>query len=193
MGEGSADLVGAAGLQPYLHQRQLATALQRLVGGDGGLAAGDRPGVDGYLFLLLVLHQKDLHPPFRRLRRTHRDAEIPLVHLPVADLLVDDPQRLGVLGGDDDAAGVAVDAVAQGGGKGVLPLGVPFPLLVEVRLNVVDESVDLLRLVGVYHQPRPLVQQHQVLVLVHDGETGLEKRQEQIVLTGVVEELVVDV
>ena len=67
---------------------------------DGGLAAGDRPGVDGYLFLLLVLHQKDLHPPFRRLRRTHRDAEIPLVHLPVADLLVDDPQRLGVLGGE---------------------------------------------------------------------------------------------
>ena len=149
--------------------------------------------MDGYLFLLLVLHQKDLHPPFRRLRRTHRDAEIPLVHLPVADLLVDDPQRLGVLGGDDDAAGVAVDAVAQGGGKGVLPLGVPLPLLVEVRLNVVDESVDLLRLVGVYHQPRPLVQQHQVLVLVHDGETGLEKRQEQIVLTGFVEELVVDV
>ena len=64
---------------------------------------------------------------------------------------------------------------------------------VKVRLNVVDESVDLLRLVGVYHQPRPLVQQHQVLVLVHDGETGLEKRQEQIVLTGFVEELVVDV
>ena len=47
-----------SGLQPYLHQRQLATALQRLVGGDGGLAAGlwavrsgETAKADGVLFV----------------------------------------------------------------------------------------------------------------------------------------------
>ena len=185
--------MGAARLQADLQQAQLTPGVQHPVVGDGGLAAGDGAVVHGHLLFLLVLQQKALHPALRLLGTAHGDAEVALVQLPAADLLVEDAQGLRVLGGDDDAAGVAVDAVAQGGGKGVLPLGVPLPLLVEVRLNVVDESVDLLRLVGVYHQPRPLVQQHQVLVLVHDGETGLEKRQEQIVLTGFVEELVVDV
>ena len=47
---------------------------------------------------------------------------------------------LGVLGGHDDAAGVAVDAVAQGRSKGVLVPGIPLLLLVEVGLNVGDEG-----------------------------------------------------
>ena len=100
------------------------------------------------------------------------------------DLLVHDPQRLGVLGGDDDAAGVAVDAVAQGGGEGVLPLGVPLLLLIEVGLDMVDEGVDLLRLVGVDHQTGALVQQHQILVLVDDIQAGAEQGEEQIILPG---------
>ena len=53
------------------------------------------------------------------------DAEVGLFQLMVPDLLIDDAQGLGIFGGDDDTAGVPVDAVAQGGGKGVLPLGVP--------------------------------------------------------------------
>ena len=95
--------------------------------------------------------------------------------------------------GDDDAAGVAVDAVAQRGSEGVLPAGVPLPLLIEVRLDVVDECVHLLRLVSVDHQPRPLVDQQQVLVLVHDVHLRLEQRQEKILLRRLVKEFVVDV
>ena len=43
----------------------------------------------------------------------------------VFDLLIYDPQGLRVLGGNDNAAGVPVDPVAQGGRKGVLPFGIP--------------------------------------------------------------------
>ena len=190
---GGADLMGAAGLQPDLHQAQFPPALQHLIVGDGGLAAGDRLVVHGDLLFLLVLQQEALHPALRPLRAPHGDAQVALVQLPAADLLVDDAQRLGVLGGDDDAPGVAVDAIAQGRGEGVLPPGVPLPFLVQVRLDVVDECVDLLRLVGVDHQALGLVRQQQVLILVDHGEPGLEEGQEHILLGRLVKELVVDV
>ena len=121
------------------------------------------------------------------------DAEVGLLQLVAFDLLVDDAQRLGVFGGDDDAAGVPVDAVAQGRGEGVLPLGVPLLLLVQVRLDVVDEGVDLLRLVGVDHQAGALVHQQQVLILVDDVQLGLEHRQKEIFLIGLVKELIIDI
>ena len=190
---GGTDLVGAARQQLHLQQGQLPTVLQRPVAGNGGLAAGNGPVVYGHLLFLLVLQQEAGYLPLRGSWRPHGDAEVALVDLPIPDLLVDDPQGLGVFGGDDDAAGVAVDAVAQRRGEGVLPPGVPLPLLVEVCLNVVDEGVDLLRLVGVDHQTGALVQQHQILVLVDDIQAGAEQGEEQIILPGLVEELVVDV
>ena len=107
--------------------------------------------------------------------------------------MVHDPQGLGVLGGDDDAAGVPVNAVAQGGGKGVLLVGAPLLFLVEVGLDVGDEGVDPLPLVGVDHQPRPFVDQEQVLILIEDVQLGLEHRQEGVLRGGGVEKLVVDV
>ena len=58
---------------------------------------------------------------------------------------------------------------------------------------MVDEGVHLLRLVGVDYQSRPLVDQQQVLVLVHDVHLGLEQRQEHVLLRRPVEELVVDI
>ena len=58
---------------------------------------------------------------------------------------------------------------------------------------MVDEGVDLLRFVGVNHQPRAFIQQQQILVLIHDVQAGLEQGQEKIVLPGLVKELVVDV
>ena len=63
----------------------------------------------------------------------------------------------------------------------------------DMRLDVVDEGVDLLCLVGVDHQAGALVQQQQILVLIHDVQAGLEQGQEKIVLPGLVKELVVDV
>ena len=121
------------------------------------------------------------------------DGQVVFGDLPVADLLVEHPQGLGVLGGHDDAAGVPVDAVAQGGGEGVLVPGVPLLLLIEVGLDVGDQGVDLLVLIGVAEQAGPLVQQHQVFILVDDLQPGPEHREEGVVLPGLVEELVVDV
>ena len=84
--------------------------------------------------------------------------------------------------GDDDAAGVAVDAVAQRRRKGIFPLGVPLPFLIQICLNVVDEGIHLLRLVGVDHHSLRLVRQQQVLILVHHRQPVLKQRQKQIFL-----------
>ena len=149
--------------------------------------------IDRHLLFLLVLQQEAGHLALRGTGAAQGDAQVPLVDLPIPDLLIDDAQGLGVFGGDDDAAGVAVDAVAQGRGEGVLPPGIPLPLLIQIRLDVVDEGVDLLCLVGVDHQAGALVQQQQILVLIHDVQAGLEQGQEKIVLPGLVKELVVDV
>jgi hypothetical protein len=58
---------------------------------------------------------------------------------------------------------------------------------------VVDEGVDLLRLIGVDHHAGPLVRQKEVLVLIEDLQFGLEEGKEEIVLPGLVEKFVVDV
>ena len=79
-----------------------------------------------------------------------------------------------------------VDAVAQGRGKGVLVPGAPLPLLIEVRLDVVDEGVDLFRLVGVDHQAGALVHQEEVFILIDDAQPGLEDGEEEIFLFGLV-------
>ena len=80
--------------------------------------------------------------------------------------MIHHPQGLGSLGGDDDAAGVAVDAVAQSGGEGVFLIGGPLLLLVEVGLDVGEQRVDPFRLVRVDHQTGPLVQEKDVLILI---------------------------
>ena len=64
------------------------------------------------------------HPSNKRL------SKIIFGDLAVADLVVQNAQRLGVFRRDDDAAGVAVDAVAKRRGKGVFPPGVPLFLLI---------------------------------------------------------------
>ena len=58
---------------------------------------------------------------------------------------------------------------------------------------MVDEGVDLLRLVGVDHQAGALVHQQQVLILVDDVQLGLEHRQKEIFLIGLVKELIIDI
>ena len=92
--------------------------------------------------------------------------QIIFFQLAILDLLVHDAQSLGGLGGDDDAAGVPVDTVAQGGGKSVLGPGVPLLFLVEIGLDMGNEGIDVLVFVGVDHQTGPLVHQQDVLVLV---------------------------
>ena len=190
---GHPDLVGPAGEQTALHQRELSPGLQSPVQRGGALAAGDGAAVEGHLLFGLVFQEKALDPPLRQLGPAHGDTEIGFLHLMGFNLLVDDPQRLGVFGGDDDAAGIAVDPVAQGGGEGVFPFGIPLPLLIEVGLDVVDEGVDLLSLVGMDHQAGAFVRQQQVLVLIDDVQPGLEQGEEHVFLRGLVKELIIDV
>lgn len=118
---GDADLMGAACQQTALHQRQPAPAFQRPVKRDGGFSAGNRLMEKADFLFLFVLQQKALNPPLRPLGTAHGDAEIELFQLMSPDLLIDDPQRLGVFGGNNNAAGVAVNTVAQSRGKGVFP------------------------------------------------------------------------
>ena len=185
--------MGPARQQAALYQRQRPPGLQGLIERHGGLAAGDGAAVEGDLLFDLILQKKALDLPLGRLGTAHGDAEVGFFDLVIPDLLVEDAQRLGVFGGDDDAAGVAVDAVAKGRGKGVFPPGVPLPLLVEIGLDVVDEGIDLLRLVGVDHHAGALVHQQQILILVDDVQPGLEHCQEHVFLRGLVKELVIDI
>ena len=89
--------------------------------------------------------------------------------------------------------GISVDAVAQGRGEGVLPPGGPLLFLIEVGLNVGDESVHIFPLVRVAKEPGPLVAHHHVLVLVDDAKLRPEHRKEGVVLRGGVKEFIVDV
>ena len=121
------------------------------------------------------------------------DCQIKFSDLAVPDLLVEDAQGLGIFGGQDDPAGIAVDAVAQGGGEGVLVPGVPLLFLIKVGLDMGDQGVDLFLFVGVAQQARPFVEQQQVFILIHDVQPGLEDREKGVVLPGGVKKLIVDV
>ena len=93
-------------------------------------------------------------------------AQVVFLQLPVLDLLIHDPQPLGGLGRNDDPTGVPVDAVAQGGGERVFPVGGPLLFLVQVGLDVGEQGVHPLALVGVDHHTGALVHQQDVLVLI---------------------------
>ena len=183
--------MGAAREQLHLYQGQLSPALKGLISGHGGLGPGHRLVKHKYLLFLLVLAQEVLHLPRRWPGCAQGDAEVTLGQLVVTDFIVDDAQGLGIFGGDNDAAGIAVDAVAQGRGKGVFPPGIPLPLLVEIRLNVVYKGVHLLRFVRMDHQARLLIQQHKVLVLIHDVKAWLKEGEEHIFLPGLVKKLII--
>ena len=160
------DLVGAAGDQVAFQQGQPPSAGQRPIFGHRRPGTGHGTGLDKDLLLGLVLPQIPLQRAIRRLDLPHDGTQVQLDQLPIPNLLVHHPQRLGGLGSDDDAAGVPVDAVAQRRREGVLPEGVPLLLLVQVRLDVVDEGVHVLRLIPVYHHARGLVHQQDVFVFI---------------------------
>ena len=120
-------------------------------------------------------------------------AQVQLLQLPVPDLLVHHPQGLRRLGGNDDPPGVPVDPVAEGGGEGLLLVGRPLPLLVQVRLDVGDQRVHLLPAVGVDHHAGAFVQQQQIPVLIKDLQPGLDHPEKGVVRGGRVEKLVVDI
>ena len=112
-----ADLVGAAGEQRALDERQLLCRGERAVEGLCGLGARDRPVVQRDLLALFIAAQEVFDAAARRLGSAEHHADVFLFQLVLLDLVVQDAQRLGGLRRDDDAAGVAVDAVAQSRGE----------------------------------------------------------------------------
>ena len=156
-GELGPDLVGAPGDELAAHQGEPVPDGQGLVQCDGRL--GPRPGTaaHGDLFFCLIFQNVALQPAGGARESSVDYAEVVFFQLTVPDLLVHHPKSLRRFGGDDDAPGVPVDTVAQGGGKGPLLVGGPLLFLVEVGLDVGDERVDPLRLVGVDHQAGALV------------------------------------
>ena len=186
--------MGASCNQFAFHQAQAIgggeNAVVRLAAFGAGLGrVGDENPV-----LLGILKKVSLQAALLGIRRSLHNGQIPLVHLPVFDFLVHHPQCLGGFCGNDDAAGVPVDAIAQGGGEAVLAPGAPFVLLVEVGLDMVNEGSAVFRaIVGVYGQSRPLVHQQNLVVLIHDVQLGGGHGEISIILPGLVEKFVVDI
>ena len=164
-----ADLVRAAGDELAFDERKAVFRLQRPIERTAGLRARLRRFGDVDAVFDSVLEEVALEFAVTRLKRAVDDAEIALVDLAVFDLLVQDAERLGGLGGDDDAAGVAVDAVAERGREGMLLTGAPFVLCVEVGLDVVDERLAVFRaVVRVDGLTRLLIDEEDVLVLIYN-------------------------
>ena len=140
-----------------------------------------------------VLEQIPLQPALGGLRPAGDDAEVGFFDLAVADFVVQNAQRLGIFRRDDDAAGVAVDAVAQRGGEGVFGLRIPLAGLAQVGLDVRDERVPAPLAGAVAQHAGLFVCQQDVLVLVDDVEPRRRNFEPGILLRGSFKKLVVDV
>ena len=184
-------LVRAPRQQPALHERELTLTAQHAVLRYRGLAA--RLGLILYkdLVLLCVLEQIVLKPPGSGARPAGYGTEIELLNLSVTYFLVEDAQRLGIFCRNDDAAGVAVDAVAERRGEGVFFLGLPFTLLRHVRLNIRDKRVIIPSTGAVAQHARLFVQQQDVFILVDDRQPRGADLEIGVLLTRLFKELVV--
>ena len=149
--------------------------------------------IDAHGVRFAVLAQEAFDAALRRLGAAEADAEVEFGQLAFADLFVQDAQRLGVLRRDDDAARVAVDAVAQRGGKGIFLARLPLALLVEIGEQMVDERIDLLPLVGVDDHSGGLIKQHDVFILIDDMQPWVDDREIDVLLARRFKELVVEV
>ena len=183
----------AAGQQPALDEREPHGRAQRAVFRHGGLGTGLRLFRHVDLVFHCVLEQIPLQPSLSGPRPAADDAEVGFFNLAAADLVVQNAQRLGVFRRDDDAAGVAVDAVAQRGGEGIFRLRVPLAGLAQVGLDVRDERVPAPLARAVAQHAGLFVRQQDVFVLVDDVEPRRCDLQPGVVLRGLFKKLVVDV
>ena len=178
-GELRADLMRAARAQQALAEREAIPLIHRAVIGDGLLRARLWAAQHGRLLLVRLLEQIVAQRALRILHASEHGAQVVLLHLAPANLRVHRAQRLLVLGEDDDAAGEAVDAVAQRRGEAAR-LRLPLALLVEVGLRIGQQRMHLLALGGVADQPGTLVEQHDVRILVEDRQLRADLRIERV-------------
>ena len=188
------DLVSTAGNQLAFHKGKSLFRGQHPVIGLAAFGAGLGGIGNKHPVLLGILKKITLQAALGRLGGTFHNGKIALIHFPVFDLLIHDPQGLRRFGGDDDTTGVTVDAVAQGGGKGIFLPGTPFPFLIQIRLDMIDKRPSILRtIVGMNRQPRTLIHQQDVFILVDNVQLGSRHRQVSIVLPGLIEELIINI
>ena len=194
VGELGPDLMCTAGDQLAFHQGKTVPggkgAVIGLTGSGTGLGGiGDEDPV-----LLGVLEKIAFQRAVPGLGGAFDDGQVPLIQFPVFDLLIHDPEGFGSLGGDDDAAGIPVDAVAKGGCEGVFFPGAPLPLLVEIGLDMIDEGAAVFgTVVGVNGNARTLIHQQDVVILVDDGQLGNGYGEVGVVFPGLVEKFVIDI
>ena len=156
-GKVRADLMRPSGQEFHFHEGHVLRGLEDPVLRLDGLGARSGVFVDIDPVLLLVLPQIAFEDPCGRLRRAVDGTQVELVDLPVLHLLVQDTQRLGGLGRQDDAAGVPVDAVDERRCKGLLRVRVVLPFFIEVPFDPADEGVDIFPVVGMCQQADRLV------------------------------------
>ena len=176
-----------------LDEGETVARFQRFVERDGAASVRHGMVIDAHGVRFAVLAQEAFDAALRRLGAAEADAEVEFGQLAFADLFVQDAQRLGVFCRDDDAARVAVDAVAQRGSKDIFLARLPLALLVEIGKQMVDERIDLLPLVGVNDEPGWLVEQQNVLILVKDVQLWICDGEVDVLLARRFKELVVEV
>lgn len=129
-GELGADLVSASGHQLTLYQGQSVFHLKGPIKGHGGASAGDWMRVDRHLVPGLIFDDVALQLSGQRSHLSVDGAEVIFLDLPILYLLVHDAQGLCGLCSDNDAAGIAVNPVAESWCKGVFLFRIPLIFLV---------------------------------------------------------------
>ena len=152
-----ANLVRASGQQLAFYETQPIPMRQRAVFRQRVLRAFLIAQAHAHLFLIrrfddVIVHRARLAAEFAK-----RDAVIVFFDLARANLIVDDVHRRFGLGGDHDAAGEAIDAVAQRGRKRALIHRIILTLLIQIRLNVGQQGVYLFGRVRMRHQSGALI------------------------------------
>ncbi len=154
------DLVGPAGEKLAFQQRDAAPALQNLIPHRGFpsvfIAARSSANHPDGIFVA-VLEQPVRKNCFLGGGDAVDQAQIVFLHLAQADFFIQNPQSLRRFGGHDDAAGIAVDAVAQSRREGLLLIRVPLPLLIEIGFDMVDQRIRSALVVFMDHHARPFV------------------------------------
>ncbi len=169
MGKLGADLVGTAGDQLALHQRKSAAATKHPIICMAGFGTGLGGIGHKYPIFLGILKKIPLKTSVFLLQRPFHNGQIPLIHLPVLDLLIHNTQSLCRFGGNDDAAGIAVNAVAQCRGEGMFLPGTPFLFLIQVCLDMVKQRSALLRtVVGMHRQTGAVNHQKNMIILIYN-------------------------
>ena len=187
------DLMSPSGQKAAFHQGESAPKHQNLVFRDSTAGAGLRLRLDKNLVFDRVLEEFVLQPALVWLGMTANRTKIVLFDLSVAYFFIQDPKRFGILGRNNDTSGVPVNAVAEGGGEGMLFLRMPFAFLSQIGLNVGDQGVVIPFPGAVTEHTGLLVSEKDILILIENAEAWFCDLQPGVVLSRRLKKFVIDI